>query len=237
MVLKIIIKKPMPPRKAGTRAGLTKTLIATRAAKLIESGAQNFSLRKLAVILGVVPTSIRAHFIGDVLEELLDEVVRTALGHVARPFKPKEEAADYLRDLFLAILQSLHGKPHVSTLAAGRIMANPDLLPLLAERLLASLSALEAPGEAAPELFARALGLICEMIMTESARSNGSEQKASAKRLAKTIAALSPSEFPHLTASREALVAEVASGGTLPPTPEVALYYANRLIAMVDAKS
>jgi AcrR family transcriptional regulator len=136
VVVKIIIKKPKPKRKAGTRAGLTKTLIATEAAKLIESGIQNFSLRKLATILGVVPTSIRAHFNGDVLGELLDEVVRTALGHVARPFKPKEEAADYLRDLFLAILQSLHGKPHVSTLAAGRIMANPDLLPLLAERLL-----------------------------------------------------------------------------------------------------
>lgn len=233
MALKLISKKPK--RKAGTRAGLTKTLIAAEAAKLIELGLENFSFRNLAAALDVVPTSIHAHFNGGV-RELLDEVVRTALGHIARPFKPKEEAADYLRDLFLAILQSLHGKPLVGMLAVERIKPNPALLPLLAERLLASFSALGPSEEAMPKLFARALGLIYEMIVTESARSNGSEQKASAKRVAGTIAALSPSEFPCLVAFSEALVAEVALGGTASPTPEVALYYANHLIAMVDAK-
>jgi AcrR family transcriptional regulator len=47
------------------RAGLTKPAIVDAAAKLIESaGVIGFSLRKLAKVLGVGPTTIHFHFKG-----------------------------------------------------------------------------------------------------------------------------------------------------------------------------
>ena len=85
LVLAIVIKKkPQLKRKAGTRAGLTKAVIAAAAAKQLEAGPSGFSLRGLAKALGVVPTSVRAHFGGEV-SEIFDEVVKAALEGVARP--------------------------------------------------------------------------------------------------------------------------------------------------------
>jgi AcrR family transcriptional regulator len=191
-------------------------------------------LRSLAKAMGVVPTSIHAHFKGDV-SELFDEVVKAALTDIARPYKPKEEATDYLCDLFLAILKSLHGKPIIAILAVQHLSANPVLVPLLAERILVSLSALGAPQEAAPKLFTHTLGLISEMIVTECTRSKALTQQSSSKRADAEIAALPSTEYPHLAELRKGLVAEVAKGATAAPTPEVAQYYANRLIAMVGA--
>jgi hypothetical protein len=50
-------------------------------------------------------------------------------------------------------------------------------------------------------------------------------------RIHKTIAALSPTEFPNLTELRVALAAEAVQAGAAKPSPEVAAHYADRLIA------
>jgi AcrR family transcriptional regulator len=226
---------PKPKRKAGMRAGLTRAIIAARAEKQFETGVERFSLRSLARSLGVVPASITAHFKRGV-PELFDEIVKAALENVARPYKPKEEPADYLRYLFLAILTSLHGKSAVSELVVWRLSDNPALVPVLAERLLASLSALGAPKDSVPKLFATALGLIFEMILTESARSRAPDQQARSNRVKATIDALSPTEFSHLAEFKDALVAEVAMGATAAPTSELAQVYSNRLIALIDGQ-
>jgi AcrR family transcriptional regulator len=102
---------PKPKRKPGTRAGLTKSLIAAAAVKLIDrAGMDQFSVQKLASAMGVGPISIHAHFKGGT-QAISRAVVLQALAGTARPFKPKEEPAEYLRELFLKILEALHARP------------------------------------------------------------------------------------------------------------------------------
>ena len=193
-------------RKAGTRAGLTRPAIVAAAAKLIESaGANGFSLRKLAKALGVGPTTIHFHFEGGV-GAVFSAVAQQALADVTRPFKPKEEPAAYLGELLLRILEALHARPVVAKLVVLQLSSNPVLHPLLAERLLLALAALGAPAEARPRMFRRAMGVIFEMILAECGRSSAADQKEASAQMHKTIASLSPTEFPNLTELRDAIV-------------------------------
>jgi AcrR family transcriptional regulator len=226
--------KSKPKRRPGTRAGLTKSGIAADAAKLIETvGPGEFSVRKLASAMGVGPTSIHAHFKGGT-EAVLDAVAAQALAGTTRPFKPMEEPAEYLRELLLKMLQALHARPTVARLVVLRLSSDPILEPLLAERLLLTLTALGVPPEALPKMFQRAMGVIFEMILTVSARSGGAEQKGLSAQVHQAIAALSASEFPNLTELREALVTEIFEAGASKPSQEVAAFYAGRLIATLS---
>ena len=221
-------------RKAGTRAGLTKPAIVAAAAKLIESvGANGFSLRKLAKALGVGPTTIHFHFEGGV-GSVISAVAQQALADVTRPFKAKEEPAAYLAELLLRILEALHARPVVAKLVVLQLSSNPLLDPLLAERLLLALAALGVPAEAHPRMFRRAMGVIFEMILAECGRSSAADQKEASAQMNKTIASLSPTEFPNLTELREAIAAETLQGGAEKPSPEVAAEYADRLIATLS---
>lgn len=236
-----IIKLPMkktskskPKRKPGTRAGLTKAGIAAAAAKLIETvGPGEFSVRKLASAMGVGPTSIHAHFKGGT-EAVLEAVAAQALAGTTRPFKPKEDPAEYLRELLLRMLHALHAGPTVARLVVVRLSLNPILDPLLAERLLLTLAALGVPAEALPKKFQTAMGVILEMILTVSARSGAAEQKGLSARVHKAIAALSASEFPNLTELCGALVTETVEAGASKPSQEVAALFAGRLIATLS---
>jgi AcrR family transcriptional regulator len=222
---------PKPKRKPGTRAGLTKSGIAAAAAKLIDSvGADEFSVRKLAKVMGVGPTSLHAHFKRGT-GAVLDAVAGQALIGMTRPFKPMEEPAEYLGELFLKILQSLHARPEIARLVVLQLSSNPILDPLLAERLLLTLAALGVPKDALPNTFQQAMGVIMEMVLMVSARSKAAEQKSLSEQMNKAIAALPSTEFPNLTELREALAAETVLTGASKPTPEVAALYVNRLIA------
>jgi TetR/AcrR family transcriptional regulator, tetracycline repressor protein len=240
-IIKILKKKPPSPevkekRKAGMRAGLTKPAIAAAAAKLIENaGVNEFSLRKLAKAMGVGPTTIHFHF-KRAGGGIYAAIVVQALAGVTRPFKPKEEPSAYLGELLFKILQALHARPMIAKFVLLELSANPVLDPLLAERLLLALATLGVPMEARPRLFQRAMGVIFDMILTESGRSRAAEQKQASARINKTIGALSPTEFPNLTELREALVAEAVQAGAAKPSPEVAAHYADRLIAALGIK-
>jgi len=223
-------------RKAGTRAGLTKAAIVAAAAKLIESvGANGFSLRKLAKALGVGPTTIHFHFEGGV-GSVLGAVAQQALAGVTRPFKPNEEPAAYLAELLLKIMEALHARPVVAKLVVLQLSSNPSLEPLLAERLLLALAALGVPTEARPKMYQRAMGVIFEMILAECGRSSAADQKEASAQMHKTIASLSPTEFPNLTEFREVLAAETLQAGVAKPSPAVAAEYADRLIATLSVK-
>jgi AcrR family transcriptional regulator len=233
-ILKLPLKKTSkskPKRKPGKRAGLTKSAIAAGATKLIETvGPAEFSLRKLASAMGVGPTSIHAHFKGGV-GAILKAISVQALAGTTRPFKPMEEPAEYLRELLLKILLALHARPTVARLVVLRLSSDPIMDPLLAERLLLTLTALGVPAKALPKKFQRAMGVILEMISTVSARSGAAEQKDLSAEVHEAIAALSASEFPNLTELREALVAETIQAGASKPSEQVAALYAGRLIA------
>ncbi len=227
---------PNTKRKAGTRAGLTKAAIAAAAAKLIESvGANEFSLRKLAKALDVGPTTIHAHFKGGA-GAILGAVAALALAGATRPFKPQEEPAGYLRELLLKILEALHARPVVAKLVVLQLSSNPILDPLLAERLLLALAALDVPTEARPTMFQRAMGVILEMILIESGRSSAADQKEASAQMHKALAALPSSEFPNLTELRNVLVAETVQAGASKPSPEIAAQYADGLIATLGVK-
>jgi AcrR family transcriptional regulator len=236
-IIKLPIKKtskPKPKRKSGTRAGLTKPGIAADATKLIETvGPGAFSVRKLASAMGVGPTSIHSHFKGGT-EAVLDAVAVGALAGTTRPFKPMEEPAEYLRELLLKILLALHARPTVARLVVLRLSSDPILDPLLAERLLLTLTALGVPKDALPKMFQGAMGVILEMILMVSARSGAAGQKGLSAQAHKAIAALSASEFPNLTELREALVAEIVEAGASKPSQQVAAFYAGRLIATLS---
>lgn len=235
-IIKIPKKKTSgskPKRKPGTRAGLTKSVIAAAAVKLIDSrGMDEFSVRKLAEAVGVGPTSIHAHFKGGI-RAISSAAAAQALAGTTRPFKPMEQPAEYLRELLLRVLQSLHGRPELARVVVLELSSNPTLVPLLAERLLLTLTALGVPTEALPKTLQRAMGVILEMILAVSVRSKAAEQKWLSAQMNKAIAALPSTEFPNLTELREALVAETIQAGASKPSPEVAAQYADRIIAML----
>src|ERR1700722_17465222 len=181
---------PKPKRKPGTRAGLTKSLIAAAAVKQIDTaGMGQFSIRKLARAMEVGPTSIHAHFKGGT-EAILDAVAAQALAGTTLPFKPLEEPAEYLRELLFKMLEALHARPVVADLVVLRLSSDPILDPLLAERLLLILAALGVPADAVPKMFPRAMSVIFEMILLVSARSNAADQKRLSAQMNKAIAAL-----------------------------------------------
>jgi AcrR family transcriptional regulator len=222
---------PKPKRKPGTRAGLTKSLIAAAAVKLIDSaGVSQFSVRKLASAMGVGPTSIHAHFKGGT-EAISKAVVAQALAGTTRPFKPKEAPAEYLRELLLKMLEALHTRPAVAHLVVFSLSSDPILDPLLAERLVLALAALGVPADALPKMFQRTMGVMFEVILMVSARSKAADQKRLSAQMNKAIAALPPTEFPNLTQVREALIAETIEAGASKPNSEVAALYVDRLIA------
>ena len=224
---------PKPKRKPGTRAGLTKSSIAGAAVKVIDTaGMDQFSVRKLASTMGVGPTSIHAHFKGGT-EAILKAVVVQVLAGTTRPFKPKEEPAEYLRELLLKMLEALYARPAVAHLVAFSLSSDPILDPILAERLLLALAALGVPADALPKMFERAMGIIFEMILTVSARSKAADQKKLSTQMNKVLAALPPNEFPNLTQVREALIAETIKAGASKPNSEVAALYAARIMATV----
>jgi hypothetical protein len=114
--------------------------------------------------MGVGPTSIHAHFKGGT-GAVLDAVAAQAVAGTTRPFKPMEEPAEYLRELFQKILESLHARPVIAGLVILRLSSDPFLDPLLAERLLLTLAALGVPKDALPNTFQRAMGVMLEMVL------------------------------------------------------------------------
>jgi hypothetical protein len=167
-------------------------------------------------------------------EAVFEAVAAQALAGTTRPFKPMEAPAEYLRELLLKMLQALHARPTVARLVVFRLSSDPILDPLLAERLLLTLTALGVPKDALPKKFQGAMGVILEMILTVSVRSGAAEQKGRSAQVQKAIAALSSTEFPNLTELRETLVAETVEAGASKPSQEVAALYAGRLIATLS---
>jgi TetR/AcrR family tetracycline transcriptional repressor len=206
--------KKKPKRKPGHRAGMTRTKIVLAAAAQIEkAGLDAFSMRGLAKSLGVAPTTISAHFKGGLLD-LKDEIVGALVADVAPPFQPKQEPVPYIESVFFATLKALQGRPTLARLTILRLISDPLVAPALAERVLASLTALGvAPSYIAIAYRGTLQGLI-GMILAGPARAPDASTGMTAKP------SLSASEFAYIAKFREAVLADLAEAGSWTPDPE-----------------
>src|SRR5690349_8735622 len=91
------LKFTVPPkRKAGQRAGMSRSVITQSALVLIrQSGTQGFKVRKLAAQLKVSPTTVHSHFkMGE--SEIFTAVARSAFETLAPPYLPSQTPQSYL---------------------------------------------------------------------------------------------------------------------------------------------
>jgi hypothetical protein len=107
----------------------------------------------------------------------------------------------------------------VAKLVALQLSSNLILDPLLAERLLLALGPLGVHVETRPKMFQRAIGVICEMILTESSRSGPAYQMETSAQMENTIVSLPPTEFPNLTEFRERPRRRGRTGGSSKARP------------------
>jgi AcrR family transcriptional regulator len=134
--------KPVVRRKAGHRAGLTRAKIAVTAAKLWQqAGPDRFTVRALAKMLRVVPTTIYAHFHGGE-PELRREIARATLEGLTPHYQPKQDPKDYLRAFLRSVLESFRQSPHLGRLVLVELADDPMLSLAFVERMAMTIKAL-----------------------------------------------------------------------------------------------
>ena len=218
-------------RKPGDRAGMTKTKIALAAATLIEKeGGGAFSLRQLARTLGVAPATITAHFKGG-QPDIEDEVVRLVFANVAPPFRPRQQPAEYVEEMFSSVMRALQGRPMISMLTILRLTRNPLTVPNLAERSLASLSALGVAPTKMAEAYRATLQTLFALILNGPGRAYLVPEAKSLASLESFVAPLSLSagEYPHIFEFGEAILASLAEARSWTPDFEAARSAVGRL--------
>jgi len=232
----VLKKKPKVKRTAGMRAGMSRAKIVEGAAKVwLSGGADNFSIRAVANALEVAPATIRAHFKGG-MGELLVQIVSHALVDLTPPYKPHQDAKDYLRDFFRAALAAFRQNPELGRLVVIHLSNNPLLSPVFAERTCATLAAIAKKQNVAWALRVF-LERIAGLIMIETSNWSLRKPQDVEADVLKQTSSLSPTEFPtlklaghklalHLTksaaaseldkvadAAAEALITELAKSG------------------------
>jgi AcrR family transcriptional regulator len=130
--------KPAVKRAAGHRAGLTRAKIAITAAKLWQqAGPDRFTIRTLAKMLRVVPTTIYAHFKGGE-PDLRREIARVTLEGLTLHYQPKQDPKDYLRAFLRSVLRSF--RP--GRLVLVELAHDPMLSLAFVERMAMTIKAL-----------------------------------------------------------------------------------------------
>jgi AcrR family transcriptional regulator len=201
-------KRKPKKRGPGERAGLTRDIILTKAVRLLKAaGGGRISLRALANALGVESRTIHSHFKGGV-DEFGTALVQKMLSDVARPFKPKESAVAYLRDLFGAFLEVVHGNPGLAKVVGLELSDNYFLNPLVPERILVALAEIGVADEELAPSLNLVMGALIGLLMTEAGKSRPGQKMA--REAGKIIATLPPREHPMLKAHAKALVAHMA---------------------------
>lgn len=232
----IILRKRPRKRRAGERAGLSRTKIVTAAAQLLEqTDANGLTIRALAKSLGVVPTTVKSHFKGG-LADIVSAITRAALAGAARPYKPRETPAEYLGDVFFRILQQLVGRPMTARLTAVELSRSPLVDPFLAERILVCLHELGAEARYFPRGLNRILGCVSVMILVECAASDPAGRKGLILGIAEQIAQLPPDEFPMLTENAERLANQAQEPASSRLNPALAAEYAAATVGLLKTE-
>ena len=208
MPIRILKKKPSPKRNPGTRAGMTRAKIINAATALwLSSNPDDFSVRALAKVLKVGPTTIHAHFKGGV-NELRLEMARAAVAALAPPHKPQQDAKTYLREFFRSTLTKFRQKPELGRLVVGELANDPLLSPIFADRVLTALELLTRKTHLiwGPQLF---LSRFAGLVMIETGGMATGKRDAVKNSILSRVSDLPAVEYPMLKQAAEPLAADI----------------------------
>lgn len=230
MIVKIPVSKaPSTKRGRGERAGLTREIILKRALHLVEAdGLDGFSIRKLATKLGVNPRAVHAHLEGG-MDELLTALVQATLWEVPRPFRPRETPAEYLCDLFRAVLAAVHAHPDLARIVASKLSQNYLLNPHLPECVLVALSEAGVADEDLVPALDLVMGALVGLLWTEAVKLQRGPHAA--RKIMETIAALPQRQFGMLHKHSETLAQSKSASDSAEPNWRAAHRFAALLIS------
>jgi TetR/AcrR family tetracycline transcriptional repressor len=192
MALKILKREK---RKVGRRAGLDRSKILTAAmAVWLSEGQEGFNMREVATRLGVVPTTIYAHFKDTA--ELIEELARKGLDELTVPYKANQKPEDYLREFFRSTLVGCLQHPHLGDLLSIALREHPLFSPIFAERLCETLAGIEK-NQPLDRKLQMVLTRLVGMIAMETAGWTLDPERAKAK-ISERVAELAGKEFSTL---------------------------------------
>jgi AcrR family transcriptional regulator len=156
------------PRGRGERANLTaKQIVEAAMATLEEGGLEKFSGRDVAKKLRVSNAAIYGHIEGG-LGGLKRRIVSHVLSGVARPYRPKESPASYLRDVVYRLLIATRGKQALAQLIGGELTSDYLVCPQFSERLFSIIEENKSK-KVSVDRFDLAVAMVVGMIMVEAA--------------------------------------------------------------------
>jgi TetR/AcrR family transcriptional regulator, tetracycline repressor protein len=193
----VVTIKQKTKRKAGQRAGMSRTKIAVEATKLwLHVGPEGFTIRLLAKQLKVGPTTIHAHFKGGI-RDLRREIARQALTELTPPYQPKQTPKQYLRAFLRSALSSFRQNPGLGRLVVFELTDDPLLSLVFAERLGATIAGLAIDVDViwGLELL---IGRLAGLFMIETGIFARANPKAANSALQVRLLGVSSTEFPTL---------------------------------------
>lgn len=186
-----------PARGRGERANLTpKQVVEAAMATLEEAGLEKFSGRDVAKKLRVSNAAIYAHIEGG-LGGLKKRIVDGVLSGVARPYRPKENPASYLRDVVHRLLAAIRGRQALAHLIGLELATDYLVSPQFAERLL-SLVEEEKRQRSTADRFDLAIAMLIGMIMVEATTPRDQDANRQMPTLMRRLKALPPDEVTAL---------------------------------------
>ncbi|MDK3018184.1 TetR/AcrR family transcriptional regulator [Pseudodonghicola flavimaris] len=192
-------KKTKQPLGRAAAIGLTKEKIVAEAIQMIdENGLNSFSIRDLGRRLKVYPAAIYWH-IGGSKSDLFSEICGGVMADLMTRDEVSDDWRDTLRDLFDRYRARMHAHPHVAPMIGAQMRSNGAPNAPWVEIILDALHQGGLEGEEAIDAFNALVGGAVGFTTMELGGAPDSKEEWE-QSLDEKMNALSPEEYPHLTA-------------------------------------